>query len=313
MSRLLIIGSGPVALYYGSLFSNYGYLVDHTITTERRKNDITDRFSVVSELPEFKCIYNANLVTNLELGKYEYIIIACEAKHANSLCISLKQSDLPTIVLTSCWNTYHEDGNTSSSAIWGFPRILCESTKNCLKAISLETILIDAKDVYDSPQKVLTFRALFASVNVELQPVNLGYVYPYLFLLTTCMYTQMLNEQKVGLDISFIRTDRPVMDDCYTDAYILLSKKMEIPVDQAESQTGVQWNPDFLINTATFLLRESNSSLSVTGWIVNQLINHKRTKMQYFIKTLLEDSNTKDLNHLRLALLNALRQHVKIT
>lgn len=306
MSKLLIVGSGPVALYYGSLFSMYGYLVDHTITTERRKNDITGTLSVVSELPNFKYIYKANLVPDLEPWKYEYIIVACESKHANCLCKSLKQSAPPTIVLTSCWNTYRGTEDNASSVIWGFPRILCESTKNCLKAVSLENILIDAQDVYNSPQKVSIFRTLFESVKVELQPVNLEYVYPYLFLLTTCMYTQLLNEQKASLDNSIVSLDRQVMDGCYADAYILMSEKMKVPVNQAELQAELQWNPDLLINTASFLLRESKSSLSITGWIINQLINHKRAKMQYFIKTVLEDSNTKQLKRLRLALLTAL-------
>ncbi len=302
MPRLLVVGSGPVSLYYGFLFSRYSYLVDHTITTERRKNDIRSMVSIGIELTDFKCIYKPSLVPTFQPWKYEYIIVACESKRAEYICNSLQQSDPPTIVLTSCWNTYHGISDNAIPILWGFPRILCESTKSCLKVVSSRDILIDSLGMNKKPEIIKNFETLFASIEVELQPVNLEYVYPYLFMLTTCMYTQLLNEQKVSLDNSIVNSDRRVMNDCYIDAYILLSETMKIPVNQAELQTGIRWIPDLLINTAGLLMRESRSSLSPTGWIINQLINHKPAKMQYFIKTLLADSNTKQFKRLRFAM-----------
>jgi hypothetical protein len=306
MSRLLIVGSGAVALYYGALFSRHDHLVDHIIISDREKHDPTSRVSVVSELSDSEYVYEPSFVPTFEPLNYQNIIVACESKRANHLCSSLQANAPPIIVLTSCWNTYRQVDNNASSVIWGFPRVVCESTKSCLKAVSLGTILIDAQDVYLTPQKISPFTTLFASVKVKLQPVNLKYVYPYLFLLTTCMYAQLLNERKVSLEHHSISSDRKVMEGCYADAYILLTKEMRIPVSQAELQTRLQWNPNLLINIARSLRQESQSSLSITGWIVNQLMNHKRFKMEYFIRTILADSNTKHLRRLRLVLLTAL-------
>lgn len=302
MSKILIVGSGPVALYYGALFSMYGYLVDHVNVSKRRKNNIIDSLFVVSELPDFKYTYKVNFVSNLKPWKYNYIIVACEVKRANQICLFLQQGDTPTIVLTSCWNTYRRTGDITSPVIWGFPKILCESNDTFLKAVSSRSILINLKDEYNTPQKVKTFRKLFAKVKIKLQSVNLEYVYPYLFLLTTCMYAQLLNHQEANSNNSIISPNKLVMEDCYADAYVLLAKKRKIPVNQAEFQTGIHWNPKLLINTTELLLRDSKYSSSVTGWIIDQLINYKRTKMQYFIKTILSDKNTNQLNRLRLTL-----------
>lgn len=309
MSRLLIVGIGPVAFYYGCVFLMYGYSVDHTIPMGSKQKKIVDKISVIGQSPEFKCLYKPNLVLDVKPWKYEYIIIACESKRARDFCTFLKDKAPPSIVLTSCWNSYHGSTDKTNTILWGFPRILCESTENCLKGISLGKILTDVRDVHHAPQKILTYKTLFKSIKIELQPVNLEYVYPYLFLLTTCMYTQLLNEYKGTFDKNLTSFNRQVMDDCYADAYILLGEKMKIAVNQAELEAGIPWNPKLLIDTASLFLQELKSSQSVTGWIINQLINHKSIKMHYFIKTILKDKNTTELKRLKLALLSALNQN----